>query len=145
MEQYFDIGERLRLERERLGLSQTTFAGVVNATKGSQINWEKGKTSPDAACLQGWAKIGVDIAYVVTGASASYSDSRMSADETVLLDSYRSANQTVRNTALTVLLSGGASPIGLDTRRSKKGTSRVSQKVKNNHGVVAGGDVKKGT
>lgn len=63
-------GGRLKKERERLGYSQTAFAALVGASKHAQINWEKSIASPNAAALATWAKIGVDILYVITGASA---------------------------------------------------------------------------
>ena len=45
------IGERLKEERERIGLSQTEFAAKAGASKNSQYNYEKGERSPDAAYL----------------------------------------------------------------------------------------------
>lgn len=61
------IGERLKSERERLGYSQTDFASIGGASKGSQISWEKGPTTPNAAFLAAVSEIGADILYVVTG------------------------------------------------------------------------------
>ncbi|KPM95207.1 hypothetical protein AOR11_24555, partial [Vibrio alginolyticus] len=42
-------GERLKAERERLGLSQTAMAQVGGVGKTTQINYEKDARSPDAS------------------------------------------------------------------------------------------------
>lgn len=62
-----DIGVRLKEERERLGYSQTDFASLGGASKGSQISWEKGSAYPNAAFLSSVASAGVDVSYVLTG------------------------------------------------------------------------------
>jgi len=62
-----DIGRRLKEERERLGYSQTDFAALGGASKGSQIAWEKGSAYPNAAFLSSIASAGADVNYVLTG------------------------------------------------------------------------------
>jgi transcriptional regulator with XRE-family HTH domain len=61
-----NIGERIKKERMRLGFSQTAFAALGNASKGSQISWEKGLASPNAYVLSAWAQHGLDVVYVLT-------------------------------------------------------------------------------
>lgn len=61
------IGERLKEERERLGLSQPAFAALGGAGKHSQINYEANRRSPDGEYLSAVAKHGVDVLYVLTG------------------------------------------------------------------------------
>ncbi|MFJ3238310.1 helix-turn-helix domain-containing protein [Pseudomonas nitroreducens] len=51
----------------RLGLSQTDLATIGGVGKTTQINYEKGERSPDAAYLSAAASQGVDVLYVVTG------------------------------------------------------------------------------
>lgn len=65
-----NLGERLKAERERLGLNQTDFAALAGASKHAQINWEKGVASPNAAALAAWADAGIDVLYVVAGQSS---------------------------------------------------------------------------
>ncbi|TCS70739.1 hypothetical protein EDC61_11466 [Sulfuritortus calidifontis] len=62
----FDRWSRLRQERERLGLSQTDFASIGGASKGSQILYEKGKP-PTADYLANIAAAGADVIYILTG------------------------------------------------------------------------------
>jgi transcriptional regulator with XRE-family HTH domain len=61
------IGDRLRRERERLGLSQTDFAALAGASKRAQIRYEAGERSPDAEYLARLARHGVDVLWVITG------------------------------------------------------------------------------
>lgn len=62
-----NLSDRLKEERERLGYSQTAFAELVGASKHSQINWEKGTSSPNAEALSTWSNKGLDVLYVVAG------------------------------------------------------------------------------
>lgn len=64
------IGERLREERERLGLSQSAFGAIGGVLKQAQFNYEKGDRFPDAAYLEAVHKAGVDIQYVISGERA---------------------------------------------------------------------------
>lgn len=61
------IGDRLKQERERLGLNQTDFAAKAGASKNTQYNYEKGERSPDANYLAAAATLGVDVLFVLTG------------------------------------------------------------------------------
>jgi putative transposase len=53
------MGQRLKSERERLGLSQTAFASAGGASKPSQVRYENGERCPDGAYFQGVAKRGL--------------------------------------------------------------------------------------
>lgn len=61
------LGERLREERERLGLSQTLFGDLAQVTKKTQMLYEGGQRSPKADYLTVIAEQGVDVQYVLTG------------------------------------------------------------------------------
>lgn len=61
------LGERLREERVRLGLSQLQLADKMKRSRKSQIRYESGDRSLDAEDLVAAAKAGVDILYVLTG------------------------------------------------------------------------------
>lgn len=61
------IGDRLKEERERLRLSQTSLAEGAGTTKKTQIDYEKDKTQPKGRYLAAVASFGVDVAYVITG------------------------------------------------------------------------------
>lgn len=62
-----NIGERLKEERERIGLSQTALAQIGGVGKTTQIKYEKGASSPDSSYLSAVSDEGVDIFYVLKG------------------------------------------------------------------------------
>lgn len=103
------IGNRLKEERERLGLTQPDFAAAAGAAKRTLIEWEKGKTSPSVVQLSALSEIGVDAVYVLMGIrspaapaslveqqQAGYSTEVLSKDEQALLDNYRHCPQEAK-------------------------------------------------
>ena len=88
------IGDRLRAERERLGLTQPAFAEIANAKKRTLIDWEKGISSPTAVQLSALATAGVDVLFVLTGQRLAISEPAvppLARDEEILLDNYRNS------------------------------------------------------
>ena len=61
------IGERLRAERNKIGLSQEKFAEFCGIKKLTQLNYESGKSSPSAEYLVQIAELGADVNYILTG------------------------------------------------------------------------------
>lgn len=86
------IGQRLKEERQRVGLTIDALAKVGEASKRSQIEWEKaGAAAPNAYTLERYAKAGIDILYVVTGQRAAGSGPRVAtfdADNFVMVPRY---------------------------------------------------------
>ena len=80
------LGERLKNERQRLGMNQDDFAAVGGVKKRAQISYEKEERSPDAAYLAALLEIGVDIWYVLSG---QISNMTLTSEETKLLGEYR--------------------------------------------------------
>lgn len=99
------IGERLKEERERLGLSQLAFGELGGVKKLAQHNYEKGDRYPDALYLSALAKFGIDIQYVVTGERSA---SVMAQDETRLIELYRAAPVVVKAAVLSALTNGSS-------------------------------------
>lgn len=64
---YLPIGERLREQRENLGMNQTDFAAAAGVSRKTLFGYETGERAPDAAALAAWEKLGVDVLYVITG------------------------------------------------------------------------------
>ncbi|SDJ88749.1 XRE family transcriptional regulator [Billgrantia gudaonensis] len=62
-----NLGERLRQERIRLGMSQEEFGAVGGVKKVAQSNYETGKRFPDSQYMERLAASGVDIQFVVSG------------------------------------------------------------------------------
>jgi transcriptional regulator with XRE-family HTH domain len=85
------IGERLKGERERIGLSQTALGEICQVTKGTQINYEKGERTPDGLYLVAFAAAGGDVMYVLTGQRGAQVAPSLAPDEAALLDNYRNS------------------------------------------------------
>ncbi len=62
-----NIGERLRQERARLGLSQGELAEKLSISKTTQFHYEANKRSPDAKYFLLAEKCGIDILFLITG------------------------------------------------------------------------------
>lgn len=128
-----DIGNRVRAERERIGLSQTDFGVAAGVGRQTQFNYESGKRVPDGDYLAAAARLGVDVQYVITGSRDYAPPEALTAEEQVLLERYRAASREVRNAAMGALLG---------TQTSRKA---VSQVFHGNVGQSVKGDVRGGT
>lgn len=65
-----NIFERLKEERERMGLSQEKFGAIGGVKKLAQINYEKGERNPDSAYLAAIGAAGADVRYILEGQRA---------------------------------------------------------------------------
>ncbi|HEE9899544.1 helix-turn-helix transcriptional regulator [Enterobacter roggenkampii] len=99
------IGERLKEERVRLGLSQAALGEIGGVRKQAQLNYEKGERNPDSAYLSAIAKFGADIQFIVTGIRSAES---LSPDEKELITLFRQAPLAVKAAALAALNAGNA-------------------------------------
>ncbi len=90
------IGERLRGERARLGLSQVVIADACGVNRSTLATWEKGEQSPTAAVLSMMAGLGVDVLYVVTGERAPLGSGALSDEERQLVASYKKGDALAR-------------------------------------------------
>lgn len=134
-----NLGERLREERERLGYSQPAFAAVADAKKHAQINWEKGVAYPNAAALEAWAKIGLDVLYVVTGQpNQSVLDAGLALEEETLLDSYRRCS---RNARIKLIQTAALLAAGINAGKPDAPIKQPSVKVSSKRGHAAGRDL----
>ncbi|WP_298150838.1 helix-turn-helix transcriptional regulator [Flavobacterium sp.] len=61
------LGERLRIERKRLGFTQANFASKVGSNRIAVLRYELGERCPDANFLLSCQSIGVNIFYVLNG------------------------------------------------------------------------------
>ncbi len=100
-----NIGERLKEERLRLGLSQAALGEIGGVRKQAQLNYEKGERNPDSAYLSAIAKFGADIQFIVTGIRSAES---LSPDEKELINLFRQAPLAVKAAALAALNAGNA-------------------------------------
>lgn len=113
---------RLKQERQRLGLSQTTLAKALGVTKWTVINYERtgGRGTPiPANLLSACAWLGMDVQYILTGVpsanlhrvaeeTGSYEVERkeagaLSSGEHKLLEKYRQLNPRQRSHAQAIV------------------------------------------
>lgn len=130
-----NLAERLKEERERIGINQTAFGAVAGVGKTTQINYESGKRIPDATYLAAVGVLGVDILYVVTGVRVSSPALSLTPDERQMLDLFRAAPLAVKAAAMGAL-EAGARP---QTARSPKYT--VQQTILGDVRQQASGDI----
>lgn len=117
------IGERLKEERDRLGLSQAALGAVGGVQKQAQLKYEKGERFPGADYLASAAKVGLDVQYVVMGERSS---AALTADEAELLDRFRAAPLAVKAAAIAAVTAGSMSSGGSSGERSTGGGITVS-------------------
>lgn len=117
------IGERLRAERQRLGLAQADFGAKCGVSKTSQFNYESGERSPDGEYFFKANELGVDTHYVITGKG-----SKATSDEFVVIPRH----DVAASAGSGALNSHEAETHGLCFRRSwlnKKGLQASNLKV----------------
>lgn len=136
------FGDRLKEERERLGLSQTVFAERAGTTRKTQFNYETNARRPDTDYIALAIEIGVDVAYVLTG-NRGFEAPSLDAAESALLDSYRrcSADAKIHLIQTAALLSAGLGS-GSQAQASAKSAGMTNQSQNQvhigNHGVQIG-------
>ncbi|TLX52867.1 transcriptional regulator [Stutzerimonas nosocomialis] len=92
------LGERLREERKRLGLSQADFGALGGVKANAQGKYESDERSPDAAYLNGIMAAGVDVLYVLTGSRTPLAAEGLQDDESQVLNYYRAMPDSDRAT-----------------------------------------------
>lgn len=113
-------GERLRSERERLGLTQQAMADAAGVRREMWSKYERGVAVPGGDVFEALADLHVDLMFVLTGDYLSVAQAKAVAgisnvptsaylppDEQLLLEAYRSLTAPARRTLLAELLTGG--------------------------------------
>jgi len=138
--------ERLKEERNRIGLNQTELGEFGGVKKQAQLKYEKGERFPDSNYLEKIAKAGVDVSYVVTGVSSQQDLApSLAPDEQMLLDSYRSMSMSKRKAVLASMLIGDAPEAEVSKPKAKEPETKtnsgsLSVTGKNSNVRIAGRD-----
>lgn len=90
---FVSFGERLRLERLRVGMHQLEMAEACEVSRKTISVWERGEQTPNAAVLAMMASHGVDILYVVTGQRAGVAEATLAPVERELLLAWRHGSE----------------------------------------------------
>lgn len=95
------IGERIKEERERLGLNQTVFAEKGGVQRRAQMRYESNQRSPDGHYLSRIVGAGADVAYILTGIRSVLAEDAepavvmdmLSPKEKAMLDMFRTLDE----------------------------------------------------
>jgi len=98
------VGNRLKEERKRLGLTQEAMALACGLSKRSQIHFERDEHLPGGAYLVEAAKLGVDMGYLLGGRREQISEA-----DAEILDMWRNATPKARIAATVALFGKGPS------------------------------------
>ncbi|WP_313569986.1 helix-turn-helix domain-containing protein [Comamonas terrigena] len=93
---FVSFGERLRLERTRVGMQQLEMAEACEVSRKTISVWERGEQTPNAAVLALMASHGVDVLYVVTGQRAGEAESTLAPAERELLQAWRHGSEQAK-------------------------------------------------
>lgn len=93
---YVQIGERLKEDRMRIGVSQVDFAEECGSSRNALLQWERGETTPNASVLAAMASLGIDVLYVVTGQRSADAEGTLASDERDLLAAWRTGSSKGR-------------------------------------------------
>ncbi|VEB41382.1 Helix-turn-helix [Chromobacterium violaceum] len=96
------IGDRLREERNRLGMIQTEAAKAGGLGYTTYLGYEKGDRYPGADALQKLHEVGFDVLYIVTGVR---NGSSLSNEDSSLLADLNQVDEKGRTLAVTTIRS----------------------------------------
>ncbi len=90
---FMQMGDRIKEERERLGMNQSEFAAIASATRKTLFNWESGSAAPSAVAVAAWAPHGVDVLYILTGQRQAQTGVTLTPRQAALLDNYEHTSE----------------------------------------------------
>jgi len=134
------IGQRLKEERERIGLSQEQLGIVGGVKKLAQFRYENGDTYPNAQYLTEVVKIGIDVNYVLFGVR---SNAELTSEEQQLLETFRAAPPAVRQFMLGGIASSTGMKIEGNHNQQHNHTAADKMEIKGDNNVQIAGRARK--
>lgn len=134
------IGQRLKEERERIGLSQEQLGIVGGVKKLAQFRYENGDTYPNAQYLTEVVKIGIDVNYVLFGVR---SNAELTSEEQQLLETFRAAPPAVRQFMLGGIASSAGMKIEGNHNQQHNHTAADKMEIKGDNNVQIAGRARK--
>ncbi|CDH06575.1 Transcriptional regulator, XRE family [Xenorhabdus bovienii str. oregonense] len=86
--------DRLRIEREKLGLTQIEIAKTCGVSYRTYCDYEAGKTEPKASFFAQLDEMGADVLFILTGQYSAKSN--ISVEEQKLIENYRAMSEESR-------------------------------------------------
>ncbi|WP_109078949.1 helix-turn-helix domain-containing protein [Aggregatibacter kilianii] len=133
------MGERLREERERIGLTQAALGAVGGVQKQAQLKYENGARNPTSEYLIEIAKVGIDVSYVLFGTRAN---NALTAEEEQLIATFRAAPPAVRQFMLGGIASASMKIEG-NHNKQHKNTDADNMEIKGDNNVQIAGKARK--
>lgn len=96
-----EFADRLRSERQRLGMTQSVFGNAVGVGRTTQKAYELAQSAPDLRYLQALERIGADVQYLLTGERSP--STSLPSDENELLTSFRAMPSITRLTVIRIV------------------------------------------
>lgn len=134
------IGQRLKEERERIGLSQEQLGIIGGVKKLAQFRYENGETYPNAQYLAEVVKIGIDVNYVLFGTRAN---NALTAEEEQLLATFRAAPPALRQFMLGGIASSAGMKIEGNHNQQHNHTAADKMEIKGDNNVQIAGRARK--
>ena len=134
------IGQRLKEERERIGLSQEQLGIIGGVKKLAQFRYENGETYPNAQYLAEVVKIGIDVNYVLFGTRAN---NALTAEEEQLLATFRAAPPALRQFMLGGISSSAGMKIEGNYNQQHNHTAADKMEIKGDNNVQIAGRARK--
>ncbi|HGM5448253.1 TPA: helix-turn-helix domain-containing protein [Stenotrophomonas maltophilia] len=116
------VGNRLKEERKRLGMTQEAMGLACGVAKRTQILFEQDAHLPGGAYFVAADELGMDVVYVLVGRR-----DRLSESDTDLLDAWRNASVSARAAALAAL--GGNAPATAAAPRTSFENTSIGQQI----------------
>ena len=116
------VGNRLKEERKRLGLTQEAIGLACGVAKRTQILFEQDAHVPGGAYFAAADELGMDVTYVLVGRR-----DRLTEADADLLDSWRNASAPARAAALAAL--GAISPAVTAAPRTTFENTSIGQQI----------------
>ena len=91
------IGQRIKEERLRIKLSQTSFGALGGVGKAAQHLYEKGERMPSVEYLTKLSAAGMDFRYILTGERSTYSGGEICLAQDVLARIFRLVDELGRD------------------------------------------------
>ncbi len=97
------FGQRLKIERKRLQLSQKEFSEACGVSHRAQCNYEDSTRLPNVKYLQNAHNLGVDVTYLITGTPVKEA---VTDEESIFLQKFRTLSDGQKQIMLGFLSAG---------------------------------------
>ncbi|MRN38969.1 helix-turn-helix domain-containing protein [Neisseria sp. N95_16] len=113
MENISLFGSRLKVERKKLGLTQSQLAEKCGITREMWGKYERGVFMPNCEIIFSFYGLGADVNFLFTGNRPSENSNELSKDELELLQNYRQSTDKSREIILTIAKTQEKKEVGI--------------------------------